>query len=208
MLAKHVQQYHRKNAIILCLQESSLLTCLTMAKQLHAWVYPLIYAPIYTPNHAHQLLGAYDQDGKFIPLPGGSTSDSNVSEEMEKVIAGQHAEAMKSNKSQASKYGITLDKHRMDGRDIILVGDVVTNKLPLLAAQQLLKSVSPKSVTAMVGNATPDAAQLVRISAGKTEILDILSGVFYSEDHYFEHADKYTPEQKRAITQNIAAYWQ
>src|SRR5674476_1635760 len=55
-LAHKLLQLRGKGAVILCLQESSLLTCLTMAKQLHAWVYPLIYAPVYTSANTHRML--------------------------------------------------------------------------------------------------------------------------------------------------------
>jgi predicted phosphoribosyltransferase len=207
-LAQRVQQFHGKDAVIICLQESSLLTCLTIAKQLRAWVYPLIYAPVYAPGYAHELLGAYGQDGEFFPLPDGPAGGSEIPAKIKKIIKKQEVDAMKSIQEQVAGYGMVLDKHQMDGRDVIIAGDVVISTLPLLGAQQLLKDVSPKSLTAVVGNATPDAAELVRISAGKTEILDILTGVFHDEGHYFEHSDKYTPEQKHTITQHIAAYWQ
>jgi len=75
-LAQRVKSLNGKDAVILCLQESSLLTCLTMARQLHAWVYPLIYAPVYTSDHARQLLGAYGQEGAFFPLPDGPAAGS------------------------------------------------------------------------------------------------------------------------------------
>ena len=207
-LAHKLLQLRGKGAVILCLQESSLLTCLTMAKQLHAWVYPLIYAPVYTSANTHRLLGAFDQDGEFCPYPHGPEVESDVSSETAAIIQDQKSAAMESINAQTSSYGMVLDKHRMDGRDVILAGDIVTSPLPLVVAQQLLKSVMPKSLTAVAGNVTPEVAQLVRISAIKTDILDILSGVVFDDNHYFEHADTYTSEQKHTLTQNIASYWQ
>jgi hypothetical protein len=96
----------------------------------------------------------------------------------------------------------------LDGRQVILVGDVITSPLPLVVAHELLKDVTPKNLTAVVGNVTPEVAQLVRMSASDTEILDILSGIVFDESHYFEHVDEYTSKQKHTLTENIAAYWQ
>jgi len=207
-LADKIQQLRGKGAVILCLQESSLLTCLTMARQLRAWVYPLIYAPIYTPDNTHKLLGAFDQDGEFCPYPNGPEAESEVSPETAAIIHDQKSAAMDSINTQTASYGMTLDKHRMDGRDVILAGDIVTSSLPLVIAQQLLKNVIPKSLTAVAGNVTPEVAQLVRVSAGNSNILDILNGVVLDDNRYFEHADEYTPEQKHTLTQHIATYWQ
>ena len=227
-LALHLQQFHGKDAIILCLQEDSLLTCLTVASQIRAWLYPLIYEPVYSSDHAQRLLGAYDQDGEFCPLPDPhapakttldglqdsdgqqktATTDSELADSDAKAIKKQKTAAMKAINRQLSSYGITLDKRQMDGRDIILAADVLTDVLPLAVAQKLLKEVRPRSLTAVAGNATPEAAHMLRMSAGTTEIMDVLSGITYDHRRYFEHEDSYTPEQKYTLTQHIAAYWQ
>lgn len=211
-LAQRLQQFHGKDAVVLCLQESSLLTCITIASQIRAWLYPLIYEPVYTDGHARRLLGAFDQEGKFCAAPEEPKSiiaakDTKAKDD-EDFIQEKRKDALKSIKQRVESFGIALDKHQLDGRDVILAADVVTNPLPLLVAQQFLKNVSPRSLTAVVGNVTPDVAQLVRISANTTEILDIMSGVTHDDYHYFEHEDTYTDEQKHTLTQHIAAYWQ
>lgn len=207
-LAQRLGQLYGKEAVIVCLQESSLLTCLTMAGQLRAWVYPLVYVPIYTPDAAHQLLGAYDQEGDFYPLPDGPAAKAEVAPEITAAIDDQKEAAATLLREQKAKYGITFDEHRLDGRDVILAGDIVADILPLVIAQQLLKNVQPRSLTAVAGNATPATAQLLRVSAGHTEILDVLNGNVSDDDHYFEHRDEYTLDQKQTLTQHIAAYWQ
>lgn len=207
-LAGTLGQFHGKDAVIVCLQESSLLTCLTVASQIRAWVYPLIYEPVYTSDHAHGLLGAFGQDGEFCADTYGPDAEKELPAKLQAMIKKQKAAAMKSIQTQASTYGMALDKHRLDGRDVILMADVITSTLPLLVAQQLLKTVSPKTLTAAVGNATPEVAQLIRVTAGNAEILDILSGVVFDHSHYFEHDDTYTSEQKHTLTQNVTAYWQ
>lgn len=216
MLASKLQQFRGKDAIILCLQESSLLTCLTMASELRAWVYPLIYVPVYTPDHSHRLLGAFDPDGEFCPLRTDPASALEVSpkntdvlkDTLKGVLKSKRKGAMKSIDTMTASYGMKLDKHHLDGRDVILAADVIISPLPLLVAQQFLKSVAPKSLTAVAGNATPETAQLLRISASKTEILDILSGIVSDENHYFNHISTHTSEQRHELTQRIAAYWQ
>lgn len=209
MLAQRLTHLHGRDAVIVCLQENSLLTCLTMATELHAWVFPLVYAPVYTPDHAHQLIGAFDQDGTFCALdqpPADANADGSVGTTTEPTKV-QQKEAMKAVQKQIASYHIALDRHLLDGRDVVLAADVLTSPLPLIVAQHLLKDIYPRSLTAVVGNATPSVAQLLRISAGKTEILDILSGVAFDHDHYFEHPDGYTEGQKRTLTEHIAAYW-
>lgn len=209
-LAGTLQDLRDKDAIIVCMKESSLLTCLTIASQIRAWVYPLIYVPVHRPGHTHDLLGAFDQDGKFCPLPDTATAKTApiTDKEMEKVIKKHRPAALKTIKQQTEAYGLTLDKKQLDGRDVILAADIITSALPLVLAQRLLLDVTPKSVTAAAGNVTPDAAQLIRINADKVHVLDVMSGVFYDDNRYFEHADTYTLEQKHTLTKHIAAYWQ
>jgi len=207
-LADRLQKLHGKDAVIVCLQESSLLTCLTMAGSLRAWVYPLLYVPVYTLGGTHQLLGAFDQEGDFCPLPDSPAANAEVPPEIAAAIDDQKEAAIRSLREQKAHYGITFDEHRLDGRHVILAGDIVTSILPLVMAQQLLKNVTPRSLTAVAGNATPDAAQLLRIGAGHTEILDVLNSIILDDDRYFEHADEYTLDQKYTLTQHIAAYWQ
>lgn len=200
MLVQRLEQFRGKDAVIVCLQEDALMTCVTIASQLRAWVYPLLSVPLY--SNKHELLGAFDQDGVFCPLPGIEMPD-NLAE----ILQKQRPLAMKSIHDQMTEYGMSLDKHQMDGHDVILAADILTDLLPLTVAQHLLKEVSPRTVSAVVGNATTEAAQLLRIST-HAEILDVLSGIIFNNDHYFEHADTYTPKQKRAIAQRINAYWQ
>jgi predicted phosphoribosyltransferase len=233
-LALRLQQFRDKDAIIICLQESSLMTCLTIASQLRAWLYPLVYEPVYATDGSRRLLGAYGPDGIFCPLPerhtpvqatvdrlqkpghasgkhhghasahkAKATADSD-----DKAIKKQKAEATKAVEKRLSAYGVALDIHQLDGRDVILVADVLTDGLPLEVAHQVLRQAKPRSLTAAAGNTTPEVADTLRRSAGTTEIMDVLSGVTFDHERYFEHRDSYTPEQQYALAQHIAAYWQ
>jgi predicted phosphoribosyltransferase len=208
VLARKYWRLRGKDAVIICLQESSILTCLSMARQLRAWVYPLIFAPVKADNYGQSLLGAYDQDGEFCPYFDDSKPESELSPEVSKYIQKQKQTAIKSIRSQLAGYDLALNPHRLDGRDVILAGDVITSPLPFTVAQQLIKTVSPKSISAAIGNVTPEVARQVRINADHVEILDILSGTIFDDNHYFEHTDPYTQEQKRTLTHHIATYWQ
>lgn len=208
LLTQKLPHFRGKGAIILCLQESSLLMCLSMARELHAWVFPLIYEPVYMGGHGHRLLGAYDQDGDFCPDPDGLAAKEPLSPQMTKTIESQKPEAMKAIKAQLTSFDMKLNKHHMDGRDVIMAGDILTNAMPLVVAQRVLSQVSPKSLTTVVGNVTPEVAELVRISAADTVILDVLTGTVFDHNHYFEHGDSYTTEQTHSLTQHIAAFWQ
>jgi predicted phosphoribosyltransferase len=207
-LADRLKQLHSKDAVIVCLQESSLMTCISMASKLHAWVFPLIYEPVYTPDHAHRLLGAFDQDGIFCHYHVGPVDELKSSDEDTDIIESSKKEAMKVIHAKSASYDMELNKHSLDGRDTILVADVIISPLPLLVAQQYLEPVTPKSWTSVAGNASPIAAQLLRMSAVKSEILDILSGVVSDEDRYFLHADTQSLKQKHTLTRHINAYWQ
>jgi predicted phosphoribosyltransferase len=209
-LASGLQDFRGKDAIIICLKESSLLTCLTMGMRLRAWVYPLILAPLYSQDTSRSTLGAFDQDGDFCKSPQSNVIDNFQAQEPATAseIEAHKSAARSDIKKQMTEYGMELDKHLLDGRDVIIAGDVITNTLPVAVAQQLLKAVRPKSLTAVAGNVTPDVAQLVRISADETNVLDILSGIVFDDNHYFEHPDSYSLQQKYTLTQNIAAFWQ
>ena len=208
-LSSGLQDLKGKDAVILCLKDSSILTCLTMAKELRAWVYPLVFVPVYSQNAAHRTLGAVDDEGNFYEYFEPSEMEREpLSPEDLAAVEDQKNVAAKSAQKELAAYGMKLDKHRMDGRDVIIVGDVITSTLPLTVAHQFLTSVSPKSLTVVAGNATPSVADLIRVSADRTIILDVLSGVVSDDNRYFQHPDAYTLEQKHTLTRHIVTYWQ
>lgn len=208
-LARGLQDFRGKDAVILCLKESSLLTCLTMAKELRAWVYPLVFMPIYSKDNPRLTLGAVDENGKSYLNPEiGINELEQLPTAFKSAVEDQKQEALAAIKQQLASYGMEFDIHHLDGRDVIIAGDIVTSPLPLVVAWQLLDTIVPKSLTIVVGNATPAVADLVRISGDKTTVLDVLSGVVSDDDHYFQHPDSYSLEEKRKLTQHIATYWQ
>jgi len=208
-LAASLQRYRGKDAVVLCLKEESLLTSVTVATELRAWVYPLLSSPVYSQDASHRLFGAYDEDGTFCLNPDGVESSlEEFPSDIRSLIESQKTAALQDIKAQTAKYEMTLNKQSMNGRDIIIVGDVITAALPLALASQLLSTIRPNSIAVAIGNTTPHGAALARLLAEEPTILDVISGVVLDDGHYFEHPDAYDSEQKYALTQHIAAYWQ
>lgn len=208
-LAHELESFRGRDAVILCLKESSLLTCLTMAMELRAWVYPLLFVPVYTQDATHVRLGAITEDGTFCAHPDAPFDQSEqLPQEAMADVENQKQAAGAVIQESLAKYEMELNKLQMNGRDLLIVGDIVTNTLPLAVAQQFLSNINPKSLSIAVGNATPAVAEMIRVSADKTTILDVISGITSDDDHYFQHPDSYTPDEKFTITQHIATYWQ
>lgn len=207
-LARDLQKYRGKDAVLLCLTEDSLLTSLAMAVELRAWVYPLLYAAVYSPLVPSKLLGAYTDDGDFCLNPEmKETMISELAPEEQKAIKDQQRPASNALHVKKQSYEMTFTTSIMEGRDVIIVGDIITTSMPLSVALKMLQSVHAKSVTAVVGNATIEVATYVRLCATKTTVLDVLSGPIRDKSHYYEHTDGYTYEQQRLLTKNIATFW-
>lgn len=208
-LADDLQQYRGKDAVIMALSESSLLTCLTVAMRLRAWVYPVLFVPIYSPVANGKLLGAYDGEGNFIINPHlkiATVSSLRKAEQAE--IERKKAHANSAIIARQADYEVTIDKHIMDGRDVIIMADVMTSVTSVAVAMRAISTVHPKSVSVAIGNASTEVANLVRIEADKVIIKDVLSGPIKGDDQYFQHPDAYTTQQKRTLTKHIATYWQ
>jgi predicted phosphoribosyltransferase len=207
-LATGLQQYRGKDAVVLCLKEKSLLTSVAVAAELRAWVYPLLSSPVYSQDLSRRLLGAYAEDGAFCVNPDGiEASVQDLPPDLQVYVENQKTTALEDIKNQAAKFEMTFSKQSMDGRDVIIVGDVITSALPLAVASHLLSTIRPKSFAVAIGNTTPKGAAMARLLAEEPIILDVISGVVLDDEHYFEHDDAYDEEQKYALTQYIASYW-
>lgn len=207
-LAEQLNQLRGNDAVILCLKESSLLMCLTMAKELRAWVYPPLYVPVYSQDGSPRLIGALAEDLVFVPNPEALDANGNLSANDAASAEAQRAVNTGILKQMIASYGMEVDKHLMDGRDVVIAGDVVTSSLPVWVALRLLDSIRPKSTSFAIGNASAGVAETARIMAPTNIVLDVLSGVISEDEKYFEHTDGYSAEQKQQLTKHIASYWQ
>ncbi|CAN5339192.1 hypothetical protein BH09PAT4_BH09PAT4_07560 [soil metagenome] len=204
-LAQGLQDLRGKEAVILCLKESSLLTCLSMAMQLRAWVFPLLYVPLYAQDNERTVLGVVSADGEF------TASNQNITRQAAASspdLERQKQTALEVLRQKLSGYGMKLDNHSMDGRDVVLAADVLSDPQPLIVGRQLLDAINPKSITVVAGNVTPLVADQIRVSASKTTVLDVLSGVVSDDDRYFQQPDAYSLQEQYKLAQHIATYWQ
>ena len=207
-LAGGLKEMRHTDAVILCLSEASLLTCLSMAMRLRAWVLPLVFEPIHNPASAQQLVGAIDRDGNFIPHPMLEDMDEARRAAVDELVSQQKTATQKLVQKRFASYDMKADYSRLEGRNIILVSDVLTDPLALVVAEKVLPRTRIKSLAIAIGNASPDVATLARISAPKVVILDVISGIPLNPDTYFSQPDPYDLDQKHTLTKHIATYWQ
>lgn len=197
-LANDLRNSKGTDAVVVCLKESSLLTAITVAAQLRAWVYPLAYAPIYASDGSRRILGAFTAAGGVVSLE----SDGAIRDEKALHLA-EHAVS-----EQVQRIGNLANKDVLNGRSVLFVGDVVVDILPLSVAQDLLTTVQAAKVTVALGNVTAPVAEQARMIADTVVLKDILSSVVQDDDKYFEQADDYSLQQQYELVHNIATYWQ
>lgn len=206
-LSERLPELRGKEAIIVCLKESALLTCIHMATKLRAWIFPLLYQPIQNPANEAQVLGAITQDGEFCINPAVEPAQFDyIQSEFFGVIEDRKRSAMQLLNQMTSGYGVSMDKHVMNGRPVLLTSDILTNRLELAIAKQLLRPLTPSIVYGVAGNTTIDVSDMFHLETQVTQIMDILPSPL-GDDHYFEQPDDYTAEQKRALALNISTYW-
>lgn len=206
-LAKRLPDIRGKEAIIVCLKESALLTCIQMATELRAYIYPLMYEPIPRPDDPTHLLGAITQEGEFCRHPDISIGEMEfIYSEYVNAIEAAKQQAMQRMNRRTADYEV-FDKHVLNGRPVVLVGDIVTNHLELSVAKMLLKPLQPATVYGVIGNTTIDISCAFRLATNTTDVLDILPSIVMDDAHYFEKPDPYSDEEKRQLALNISTYW-
>jgi hypothetical protein len=99
-----------------------------------------------------------------------------------------------------------LNPDIFNGRAVVICGDVLKDQLRIGAAKTALKPYKPASIVAACGNVDINAADLLRLTADQTHIMDIMSSMF-DDDHYFEKQDVYSLEQLQQIAMNISQFW-
>jgi predicted phosphoribosyltransferase len=207
-LAATLTEAHDQGAIVICLKEGALLTCIEVAASLRAWIYPLVYETIADPDDPHSFIGAVTIDGDFCLSPNVSQMRMDyIQSEFMGVIETSKREAFSRVNRKASEYGSIPDKHVMNGRDVILLGDIMTDTLELAVVAQLLKPLSPKRIFGAAGNVTIDVSDMFHLESDKISFLDILPSHVFDDDHYFEKPDPYSIEQKRQLAQYVTKFW-
>lgn len=183
--------------------------CLALAMRLRAWVYPLLYMTVHDPEPLKPVLGAYAEDGEFVLNPSLSQmAISELTSEQQSVISSKKQAATAALASWKASYGMQYTKDIMNRRPVVIAGDIVTEPLPVAVALHITRSVQPKTITTVVGNASAISADYIRLTAERSVIRDVLTGPLHDDERYFEHHDGYDVAQSKELTKNIATYWQ
>lgn len=207
-LADNLIDIKGTDAIIVSLKQSSMMVSIAMAIKLRAWILPLFYEPLVNPLDRTKLLGALTQNGDFCLHPDITTSEYDyiVQEFMSTIEQEKRSAMSRLNKVMNQHHGVT-DPHVLNGRNVILVGDVMMHGLELKIAKHMMKPLRPARVYGMVGNTTIEVSEAFHLSTDQSHVLDILPTSFMGEDHYFEAADAYSHDEKQSLAINIAQYW-
>ena len=205
MLAERHEFLHGTDSIIVSLQQKTLSVCISMATQLRAWVFPLLTERIYLPGDP-RVLGVVNQDGDFCWNPQFSVYEQQeFVAEFYGLIEDKKRQAFSLINRQLSDYG-QLNKMAMQGRNVVIVGDIVKDSVEIAATRELLKEVKSNKLFAAGGNVDVVAADQLRLLADDVYFLDVMSNLF-NEEHYFEQPDSYTEEENKKLVTNIATYW-
>jgi predicted phosphoribosyltransferase len=204
-LAGPLESIRGTDAIIVCLKTSSLLTCISMATYLRAWIYQLEFEPIENPLDKTKILGAVTDEGDFVLHPDVSRFElEEIEIEFREMVEDRKREAMSALNRRGSK---AYDKHVMNGRTVILTGDILFDSLGIAIMKNIMKPIRPQQIIGVAGNTTIDVSDQFHMETTQTNILDILPHSLFDDNHYFEKLDEYTDEEKRALALNIVNYW-
>ena len=98
------------------------------------------------------------------------------------------------------------DKHCMNGRPVILMGDVLASTVEMAVADSVLTSLCPSGLYGVVGNATFSVSDRMTLETNQSTVLDVLTTMM-DDDHYFEQPDAYSVDEKRQLARNVQTYW-
>lgn len=205
--AELFQNDNPSETIIVSLKDQSLLTCISMAKELACWVFPLIYTEVRSPQLGGGPLGAYDFEGAFTGHPDGPVSSEVNSMEMVILLDSLKPDAMRKNANKIEQVGIDLRKSLLRGRNVIICCDVLFDPLPLCIMQNILMEYKPSKLSVVIGNANSATSKYAHALTMDPKILDVIQGVLFEDEHYFEKPDSLNLKEKYEIARNISAYW-
>lgn len=205
MLAGRLQSLRSSEPIVLCLKESAMPVCISIASQLRGWIYPLLVERIIIPGDP-RIIGVINQDGMLCYNEGLPEAErESLHMDYQTIIQEASREAFGRLNRRLEAFG-DLNKKGLFGRKVIIVGDVVKDRIEISAAKQFLKSVATDEIISAVGNIEQDSSTALFVESQQTTFLDIMQ-IQFDEGHYFEQADNYSVDDQRAIAMNISQYW-
>lgn len=206
LFVEKLSNLKNKDAIIICLDKSSLHTCITVAAKLHAWVYPLLYVPVI--NSKNEMIGVFDQNGAFLSIAEVSRMKSLKEATQYIVDSPTKAQSLKAIETSKLQYGILFDTSIFNSRELVVMSDLLQERLPVYVLSNLLNNCQPQHITACVGNISSNVVDILRATADTVYIKDIVSGVSFNDYGYFDdNSDTANPTSLPEIVRNISAYW-
>ncbi len=194
-----------QEAVVIAINDKAITSSISLATQINAWIYPLVTEPVYLPGDP-RLIGLVNADGVFVWNPNFSTGH-RADFEMNSFSALDEAKrkAFSAVNRRHGAYG-EIPKSSLNGRILVLMGDIIRDSAELAAAIEFLKDVQFAKLYASGGNVDPQTATFMKIQASHDLQLDILANMF-GDDHYFEQQDSYTADESRQILVNISQFW-
>lgn len=206
-LAMKLAQYKNTETIIFCLKKSSLLSCIELAANLHAYIYILQYAELQDPFDLTRNLGAVTQKGEFVLNPDISQSEYEyINSDFMSVIEEQKREAFSEINGERDP-NPAFDLAAFNNRNIILFADVLQSTFQIQVALNILKAYAPASVIGVVGNITSAVSDKFLIDTDGCVYMDVLQNSFFDDSHYFDQPDNYSEDDKINMANNISLYW-
>lgn len=174
-------------SVIVCLKPSAMPVCRILAKRLQSWVYDLTYEPVLYPGDPAQALGAVTADGGFCVHPSMSMSEYHyVAQEFQGTLADAKRVAMHRLHQRPAAVDAQVDRWLLHSKPVLLVADILTDTLALAAAKTLFQPLKLQGTFAAVGNSTADVYDYLRLQTDACNVLNVLPGHVFNDDHYFE----------------------
>ncbi len=206
-LATKLSQFRNTETIIFCLKKSSLLSCIELAANLHAYIYVLQYAEVADPFDITRSLGAVTPKGDFVlnpDIPQGEFEYINT--DFFSTIEEHKREAFSEVNGEPDP-NPQFDPAAFNNRNVLLFADVLQTSFQIQVALNVLKSYSPAMVLGVVGNVTPAVSDKFLIETSGCTCMDVLQNNYFDDSHYFDQPDNYSEEDKINMANNISLYW-
>ena len=206
-LAEKAIQFKDTDSIIFCLKKSSLLSCIELAADLHAYIYILQYSEIQDPFDITRSLGAITSKGEFVLNPDISQSEYDyINMDFRSVIEERKRVAFSEINGERDP-NPNFDLAAFNGRNIILHADVLKTSFQIQVASNILKAYAPTMIVGVCGNITSQVSDKFQMETSGVTYMDILPNTFFDDDHYFDQQDPYTEDEKISMANNISLYW-
>ena len=204
-LAGRLIELKGQEAVVIALKESALTSCIGLASRINAWVFPLLSQRIHIPGDP-RVMGLIDPTGTFTWNPDLEKMERDgIEMESHGVLDDAKRQAFSMLNRSLSQFG-EFSKDALNGRTLLLTGDVVENRLEIAMAIEYLKSVRYAKLYGLGGNVDANAATYFHLQTDQDISLDVMTNMFPAE-HYFEQSNAYSPEECRQLAINISQYW-